>query len=689
VQKQVWTTKAKTLAWRGAAVFLLGFPVGIETWGQAQQTTPRDLTSTSIEDLVNVEVTSVSKKEQKLSKTAAAIFVITQEDIRRSGATNIPDLLRMVPGLDVEQINGSTWAVGSRGFSQQFANKLQVTVDGRSIYSSDFSGVLWDTVDLPLPDIERIEVIRGPGGSIWGANAVTGVISIFTKKASETLGTFIETGAGTLQQGFGMAQYGGGLGKATDFRIYTKYFNQSDMLGLNGQNGSDGWHRLREGFRIDSKLSPQDSLMLEGDLSTGREGAFAFQLPSVTSPAFEPVSEEINLGNGSIESIWNHTYTNGSDSNLEFSFDQHRRNDPLVPEVLNTFDLDFKHHLTVGPRQDFVWGLGYRETSDRFGGSLTATINPRSLSRQLFNSFVQDEIPVVPERLFLTVGAKLEHNDYTGFGFMPSVRTTWAVTKNQMAWAAVSRALRTPSREDTNLVVNFGSFVDPSGTLILIRFVGNPRFQNERLIAYEAGYRFAVSKHLSLDVASYFDDYHNLQTSEPGGSVFEPTPAPPHVVQTLTFQNLMHGEAHGFEIAANWKITDRWQMSPGFAFAKEHMHTSPPSVDTRTGPFVEGSAPDRMAQLRSHIELMRALAWDASAYYVDPLTNQGPFGNVRIPADTRLDTGLTWKPWERFSVSIVGQNLLRDHHQEFEDVFGSLQSGQIKRSAYAKMAWQF
>lgn len=638
---------------------------------------------------MNIQVTSVSKREQKLSRTAAAIFVITQEDIQRSGATNIPDLLRMVPGMDVSQINGSTWAIGSRGFSQQFANKLQVMVDGRSIYSPDFSGVFWDTMDLPLSDIERIEVIRGPGGSIWGANAVTGVISIFTKKASETRGTLVEAGGGTFQQGFGMVQYGGSLGAATDFRVYTKYFNQSPMLDLNGQSGADDWHRLREGFRTDSKLSTKDSLTVEGDLSTGREGGFGFELPAVTSTGFVAVPEHFSLANGSLESVWDHSYTNGSESSLQCSFDQHRRDDPRIPEVLNTFDLDFKHHFIAGQRQDFVWGLGYRETSDRFGGSLTVTVNPSNLSRQLFNSFIQDEISVVSERLFLTIGAKLEHNDYTGFGFMPSVRSTWAVTKNHMAWAAVSRALRTPSREDTNLVVNDGSFVDPSGTLILLRIVGNPRFQNERLIAYEAGYRIAASNRLSVDVAAYFDDYNNLQTSELGGSFFEAAPAPPHVVQTLTFQNLMYGKTHGFEIAANWKITHRWQMSPAFDFAKEHMHARPTSSDTRTGPFVEGGAPDRMAQLRSHIDLMWGLAWDASAYYVDPLTDQGSSGNVRIPAYTRLDTGLTWKPGERFSVNIVGQNLVRDHHQEFEDALGSVKSGQIKRSAYVKVTWQF
>jgi iron complex outermembrane receptor protein len=657
--------------------------------GQSSQDPPKDLTSKSIEDLMNVEVTSVSKTEQKLSRTAAAVFVITQEDIRRSGATNIPDLLRMVPGLDVAQINGSTWAIGARGFAQQFANKLLVMVDGRSVYSPTFSGVFWDTVDLPLSDIERIEVIRGPGGSIWGANAVTGVISIFTKKAGETAGTYVEAGGGNAQQGFGMVQYGDKLGKETDYRVYTKYFNQSHMLDLNGQSGADGWHRLRGGFRMDSTLSPKDSLMFEGDISAGREGEYGFELPSVTSPGFVAVSEEINLADGSLETIWNHTYSTRSDSSLQFSYDQHRRDDPLNPEIRNTFDLAFRHHLALGDRQDIVWGLGYRDTTDRIGGSLTVAIIPASRALQLFNSFVQDEIALVPQRLYLTVGTKFEHNDFTGFEFMPSVRTTWSVRDHHMLWAAVSKALRAPSQNDTDLVLNIGSFPGPNGTPILLRLLGNPNYQDERLIAYELGYRTMLSKRLSLDVAVYMDDWDNLQTTEPSVSFFEPTPPPAHLVQTVMYENLMHGETHGVELAANWKVTDRWSLSPGFSLAFEHMHTDPHSLDTQTVPFVEGSAPDHPIQLRSHFDLRGGLTWDLSAYYVDDLKNQGPLGNLRIPTYTRLDTGLTWNLGETVTLSVVGQNLLRDHHMEFEDMNGSLQSGQMKRSGYLKLTWQF
>ena len=641
----------------------------------------------SLEDLMNIEVTSVSKKEQKLSQVAAAIFVITQEDIRRSGATNIPDLLRMVPGLDVAQINGSTWAIGARGFAAQYSsNKLLVMIDSRIVYTPNFAGVYWDTLDLPLEDVDRIEVIRGPGGSIWGANAVNGVISIFTKSSAETRGAMVEAGGGNVNQGFGTVQYGGRLGKTTDYRLYTKYFNQGQQDDLTGLNGADGWHMLRGGSRMDATLSSKDFLTVEGDIYTAREGELGFILPSVTSPGFIQPPEEINLGGGFIQSAWNHAYSGRSDSTLQISLTRYRRADPLEPETRDTLDLDYRHHIEWGGRQDIVWGLGYRYTTDNIGGSLTVAYNPASRALNLFSSFVQDQIALVPEKLlYLTVGTKLEHNDYTGFEVMPSIGVTWAASNHQMFWAAVARALRAPSRNDTNLIVNFGTQETPD----LQRLLGNPNFQDEKLIAYGAGYRATLANNLSLDLALYYNDYDNLQTTEPLPPFFEPTPLPAHEVQPFIYENLMYGETHGVEIAANWKPSRRWTLSPGYAFEELRMHTDPRSADTQTGTFVEGAAPRQTAQLRSHFEIGHGLTWDASAYYVDRLIHQGPLSDVTIPAYTRLDTGLTWKLRESVSFRLAGQNLLRDHHLEFIDINGSYQSGQMKRSGYAEMRWIF
>jgi iron complex outermembrane recepter protein len=658
----------------------------------APQTSPApqgDLTQVSIENLMNMEVTSVSKKDQKLSQVAAAIFVITQEDIRRSGSTNIPDLLRMVPGMDVAQINGSTWAIGARGFNQQFSNKLLVMIDGRIVYTPNFAGVYWDTLGVPLEDIERIEVIRGPGGTIWGANAVDGVISIFTKKAGETQGGLIVAGGGNVNQAFGTLQYGEKLKDETDYRIYAKYSDQEEMPGLNGQDGGDGWHMLRTGFRTDSTLSPKDKLMVEGDLYSGREGEQGFELPSVSSPGFVAVNEEIDLGGGSIESVWNHTYSERSDSTLQVSFNRYTRDDPLEPETRDTLDLDYQHHIALSKRHDIVWGVGYHFTTDHIGGSLTVSFNPPSRVLQVFNGFLQDEIALVPNRLYLTIGTKLEHNDYTGFEVMPSARASWSLSDRHMVWAAVSRALRAPSRNDTNLVLNLGEAPGPGGAPTLLRLVGNPQFQDEQLIAYEAGYRAMLSRRFSIDIATYFNQWSHVQSTEPSVSFFENAPPPAHEVQTVTYENLIHGENHGFEISANLKATDRWSISVGYAPEETHMHTAPMSADTQTVPFLQGATPNWPIQLRSHMDLSQKLAWDVSTYFVDALEHQGPSGNVTVPSYTRLDTGLTWKLAERLSFSVVGQNLSRDHHLEFEDVDGSMQSGQIKRSAYGKFTWQF
>lgn len=644
-----------------------------------------DLTNRSLEDLMNIQVTSVSKKEQKLSRTASAIFVITQEDIRRSGATNVQDLLRMVPGVNVGQINGSTWAISARGFNGQFSNKLLVMIDQRIVYTATFAGVFWDTLDLPLEDIERIEVIRGPGGAMWGANAVNGVISIFTKKASETQGGLITGGGGNLQQGFGLVQYGGKLTSGTDYRFYSKYFNQAQMLDINGQNGADGWHALRSGFRIDSTISARDSLMFEGDLSVGREGELGFVLPSVTSPGLVPVAEQINLGDGSFAGVWNHSISPSSSTTLQLSYDRHVRDDPQNPELRDTLDLDFQHQFAWGNRQDIVWGLGYRYTPDKIQGSLTVAMNPVRRSLQVCDAFVQDEFALIPDVLYLTLGSKFEHNDYTGFEIMPDVRVAWIPAHRHMVWAAVSRDLRAPSRNDTNLVLNIGT--GPAGPPNLLRLLGNPNFKDEKLIAYQLGYRTTFSDRVSVDLAAYYNDYDGLQTTEPGTPFEETNPPPAHLVQPFTYENLLYGETHGIEAAANWKVTNRWTISPGYAFEQIHMHTDPTSQDTQSGPFIEGASPRQSAQLRSHLALPRGLAWDTSAFFVGRLTHQGPFSNVAMPAYTRLDTGLTWKLREGLSFSVFGQNLVKDHHPEFQDVDGAMQNGQIKRSVYGKFTW--
>ena len=661
-----------------AQIALVGF-LALPAWPRQNST---DLTTKSLEDLMNVEVTSVSRSEQKLSRTASAIFVITAEDISRSGATNIPDLLRMVPGMDVAQIDANTWAVSARGLNGEFSNELLVMIDGRTVYVPTFGGVLWDVLDMPLDDIERIEVIRGPGGTVWGANAVNGVVNIITKKAADTHGGLIVAGAGNLDQGFGTAQYGGSLGKNTDYRFYSKYLDQAQLPGLAGQSGGDGWHLLSGGFRVDSALSPKDALTIQGSLYTGAEGDPSLALQSVTSPGPQEVDPEVSLSGGFLQLAWDHTFSGRSDTKFQISYDSYERNDALR-ENRYTLNLDFQHHFIWGQRQNIVWGLGYRYSSSHTNGDLTVSLNPADLHTQIGSSFIQDEIAISPDRLYLTLGTKLEHDYYTGWVLLPSARLTWQPNSHQMFWAAVSRAARTPSSVDTAERLNFAGFPGPTGTPVLIGQVGNPHFKNEDLTAYEGGVRTTVLKRLSIDLSAFYGNYTHQATTEPAPPVFETTPSPPHLFIPTTFENLMHGESQGLEIAANWKVTDRWTLSPGYAFEQIHMHLDPSSHDTTSVSPAEGSSPVNSAQLRSHFVFPHNMAWDTSAYFV------GRLADPRIPSYTRVDTSLSWHYREGLSISLVGQNLVRDQHLEFIDSANASTSTLIKRSGYAKFTWRF
>ena len=642
-----------------------------------------DLANQSLEELMNVKVVSVSKTEEEMSRTAAAIFVITQEDIRRSGATNIPDLLRMVPGMDVAQIDANTWAISARGFNARFGNKLFVMVDGRSIYTPSFGGVYWEALDIPLEDIERIEVIRGPGGSIWGTNAVNGVINIITKKASETKGAVVTAGGGNIDQGFGLAQFGGSVGQSTSYRVFSKYFNQDHLPGLVGGDGGDGWHSLRAGFRVDTTPSSRDSLTFQGDLYSMRIGNPAFTFPSVTTPAPVPTELLVNMAGGYIQGVWSRAISARSGTTLQISYDRYKRND-TVGDDRGTLNLDFSHHFAWGERNAFVWGLNFLDSDAQFHDTFFTSFIPAHLNRRVYGVFVQDEIAIRPDNLYLTVGTKFEHNYYTGLNVMPSARIAWTPTPKQTLWAAVSDAVRSPAEIDTNFRANVGSFYVPGNqTPFLIAFIGNPNVEDESLIAYELGYRRVIGKQFSIDFSSYYNDYNHQDSAEPAPELFEPTPAPAHIVVPLTYGNLMYGETQGIEVFGTWKVTNHWTLNPGYAFEEIHMHLRPTSQDTTSVSTAEGSSPDHSAQLRSRVDFPHGLTWDTSAYFVGRLTNPVE------PSYTRLDSQLSWRFGEGGSISLVGQNLLKGLHQEFVDSTNSAQTTLVKRSAYIKFTWKF
>jgi len=439
----------------------------------------------------------------------------------------------------------------------------------------------------------------------------------------------------------------------------------------------------RAGFRTDSALSGADTLILSGDIYAGRENQPTVFLPAVTAPSLIPGDFSDPVSGGFVQSVWNHTFSPQSDTSLKLAFDHYSHSESDAAERRSTFDLNFQHHIDWGSRHEIVWGLGYRYTAELLQGSLTVSSSPPHNDNQLFTAFGQDEIALIPGRVFFTFGALLERNDFTGLGFMPSGRISWKLTPHRTAWAAASRALRTPDLTDTSVRLNLGSPEEINGIPVLISEFGNPHFRNEVLLAYEAGYRTTVSNRLSFDIAAYYNDYDKLRTEEPSGLFPESIPAPPHLVDALTSENLGYGEEHGLEIAANWKVTERWTLSPGYGFQTMHIHTQPSSQDTTTSQNTQGSIPNHSAQLRSNVAILRSLEWSSSAYFVDRLPG------ISVPAYTRLDTSLIWQVNERATFSVVGQNLLQSAHIEFNDPASVAEPTAIRRSAYAKFTWRF
>ncbi len=503
---------------------------------------------------MNIEVTSVSKREQKTSQIAAAVFVISREDIDRSGALNIPDLLRMVPGLDVAQIDASKWAISARGFNGQYSNKLLVLIDGRAVYSPIFAGVFWDSENVPLDSIDRIEVIRGPGAAAWGSNAVNGVINIITLDAKDTEGGYVAGGAGNDTTGPMTIRYGAKARAIGAYRVFAEGFHLSELPTFAGLDGHDDARLIHGGFRTDTNLSAKDSLMTEGEIYQGNSGELAFIPLSLMPPENAIVALRDRYSGGNLLAKWNHTFSPASTTSLQFYFDRTNRGDTTYSIGRNTFDIDFQHHLVWGARQDIVWGLGYRLSTDDIDPTLRISATPQKRRTQLFNSFAQDEIAIFPDRIHLTLGARVEHNDYTGFEFQPSARLVWTPDARNSLWAAVSRADRIPARSDTDFRVNFEALPGPGNVPILLSLFGNPNQRNERLAAFETGYRTTLTSRFSLDSTIFYNRYRDLTSLQPGASRIENNPPPTHLLIPESFGNSIFGETHGVEVFANWKV---------------------------------------------------------------------------------------------------------------------------------------
>jgi iron complex outermembrane receptor protein len=652
------------------------------TWAQDTQigqVPPADLKQLSLEQLGDVEVTTVSKDPQSVWKTPAAVFVITQEDIRRSGAKSIPEALRLAPGVEVAQTDGNQWSVAIRGFAGQFSKSLLVLVDGRSIYTPLFEGVYWDLPYVMLEDVERIEVVRGPGGTIWGSNAVNGVINIITKSATNTHGTLATLGSGTVDQGTGAFRYGGTAGKNFDYRIYGMGEIRGPEFHSDGDE-FDHWRMGQVGFRADWKSGEKDTFTVQGDIYRGESGENLF-IASFSPPAETPEQGPDYVSGGHLLARWQHTTGEGSDIQIQAYFDRTNRQDLELGETRDTFDVDFVQHVRIHGDQQLTWGLGARVSPSNFiQTSQGVNFLPNKQTDSIYSGFVQYELPIVRDKLTLTAGTKLEHNNFSGFDYQPSVRLLWAPTKHQSFWTAVTRAVRTPSRLDQD--VEFAILVQAAPPPpIYFQILGNPNLKAEQLIGYEAGYRAQINSNVYLDFTTFYNGYNDLQGYGAPFAAEADTPPPPHLFFVLPYANVIEGHTVGAEIAPNWKITHWWQVRGSYSFLHMSLRDKPGFTDVGNllGSY-RGSSPRHLASFQSLFNLPKHFEFDQTFRYSDALPAQG------VGAYSTADVRLGWHAGEGLDFSVVGQNLLRPSHAEFGGDPGPLVG--IKRSIYGKITWR-
>lgn len=636
----------------------------------------------SLEELMNTEVTSVGKKGQKLSEAAAAIFVITGEDIKRGGFRSIPEALRLAPGVEVSQVNANQWAITIRGFNSPYANKLLVLIDGRSVYTPLFGGVFWDVQDLLLEDVERIEVIRGPGGTLWGQNAVNGVINVITKKASATQGTFVEAGAGNLERGFAGARHGGKIGEDGEYRVYGKYFNRANYANPDGNAAPDQWSQIRGGFRTDLKLTGRDSLTVQGDGYSGSEQQDT-RGASLTTPFLPITPNSAQVGGGNLLARWTRQFSNTSDLKIQTYVDRTQRSNLLFGENRTTYDLDVQHRFQPFERHDMVWGAAYQISHDNIANSFRLSFTPPRYDFQVVSWFAQDEVTLIPQQLRLIAGAKALYNTFTGMEYQPNARLLWTPHEHHTVWLGVSRAVRLPTRSDDALRLNAGvsarTGVPP---LAMSSLFGDPNANAEDMVAYELGYRTQVSPAVTLDVTSFYNVYRNLLVAVSSGAPFlETSPSPAHVVTPFQNRNQGSGHTYGVEVASAWQATKAWRLSGNYSWLRMEIS----AMNTANANLDPGLNPKQQFRIRSQYDVRQDLQWDTGIYYTSSLMSN------MIPSYTRVDTRLAWRVNQQIDAELVGQNLFDKSHFEWQPIGGGAlnQSSAIPRSFFVRLAWHY
>ncbi len=637
----------------------------------------------SPEQLFNATVMSVSKTSEKIMDAPAAIYVVTNEDIRRSGATSIPDALRLVPGVQVARTGAGSWAVTVRGFNSALANKLLVLMDGREVYDGLFSGVYWDVQDTVLEDIDRIEVIRGPGASLWGANAVNGVINIITKSAADTQGNLTSVTVGTGDRAIVSQRYGGTFGENGHYRIYGKYTDREDNKSPAGLNAGDGQLAQRGGFRADWKAQENSSFTVQGDVYDNHDGQLR-NIPLFVSPfLIQNAEENIDARGANILGRWTRNMADGSRLTLQSYIDYTARNQEFIDDRRTSFDFDSQWELPQQDRHQIIVGGRYRLSHDTLlqtnpaGGFPIITFDDGTRNDQLFSAFVQDKITLEPDRWFLTLGSKLEHNDYTGFEIQPNARLQFHPDADQMVWASVSRAVRTPSRleEDIQAVQATGLAGAPP-SLASIDTFPNPNLDSEELIAYELGYRRQLTSNASLDVATYYNQYHDIIVYGFGGFALGTDPTRLVVVESP--YNGMDAETYGAETTLDWQLRKDLKLTGSYSLMRLAFHEPAGTFSSSS----EGSSPQQQVSLRARWDVNDNVTFDTMLYYVDSLPD------MKVPNYWQLDTRLGWKITPGLEFNLVGQNLLNNDHQEFNATTAA-NATEIPRAMYGQAIWRF
>jgi iron complex outermembrane receptor protein len=677
-------TRRGEVGWKavwGACALLLAAAAPAGAQGQTPATRP--LSQLSIEELLSVEITTASRKEQPLSTTPAAVYVITAEDIRRSGLTSLPEILRMAPGLQVARIDSNKWAISARGFNTRFANKMQVLIDGRSVYTPLFSGVLWEQQDLLLEDIERIEVIRGPGAAVWGANAMNGVINVVTKQARATAGTLVVLGTGNEDQGRAAVRWGGSLGRGGAYRVYTKAFTRRPWNGPVAGGPADdlsrdakNWQNLESGFRVDLSPSSRDEVTVHGDAYGGRFD----QVVDVFRPAtvtMSPVLDRANVRGGNLLSRWTRQLDGPSTVSIQAFYDYSQRREAAAGEARHTIDVEFQHRRALARRHDLVWGVDFRTSRGRVSTGETLQFSPASETDILTSVYANDEIALASGRVALTLGARAEHSRIARFEIEPSVRVAWTPRPSQTVWAAVSRAARIPSRGERSMRGYVATDFLPNGMPYALAIVGTPDLLPETLVAYEAGWRVQPSNWLSLDATAFVNRYGRLILYEPAAPELRFLNGMPLLTVPLVERNGGGVGTGGVELALTARPLDAWRVDATYTWFE----------GDRAGVIgqvvgVMGANPEQQATLRSLVNLPHQLELDAMVSYT------GELALAAVPAYTRADVRVGWRPAGPLELSVGAQNLFGAPHAEFGRSFNE-HPALIGRSSYVKVTWLF